>query len=39
MIGLDWIGSFHVVIPNLYADPSIDEEVEMVFDSFESATS
>ena len=33
MIGLDWIGSFRAVIPNLYAEPSIDEEVEMVFDS------
>ena len=33
MIGLDWISLFHVVIPNLYAEPSIDEEVKMVSDS------
>ena len=33
MIGLVWFGLFRAVIPNLYAEPSIDEEVEMVFDS------
>ena len=38
MIGLDWIGSFRAVIPNLYAEPSIDEEVEMVFDSTSSGS-
>ena len=33
VMGLDWIGLFRVVIPNLHTEPSIDEEVEMVSDS------
>ena len=32
VIGLDWISLFRVVILNLYTEPSIDEEVEMVSD-------
>ena len=33
VIGLDWIGSFCVVIPNLYTEPSVNEDVETVSDS------
>ena len=33
VIGLDWISLFRVVILNLYTEPSIDEEVEMVSNS------
>ena len=32
VIGLDWIGSFRAVIPNLYTEPSVNEDVETVSD-------